>query len=76
MVVLVHILIGYVFTIIIITCAGLKCRGTARVAQGALLVAAQSISNTDPDLFLASYILDPAGLSLLLLSALGFLGMA
>ncbi|TEB39072.1 hypothetical protein FA13DRAFT_1656266 [Coprinellus micaceus] len=48
----------------------------ARVTQGALLVAAQSISNADPDLFLASYILDPAGLSLLLLSALGFLGMA
>ncbi|KAJ3549282.1 hypothetical protein NMY22_g941 [Coprinellus aureogranulatus] len=48
----------------------------ARVAQGALLIAAQSITPEDPDLFLAWYILDPAGLALLLFSALGFLGMA
>lgn len=49
---------------------------TARVAQGALLVAYQSITPPNPDIFLASYIMDPAGLALLLFAALGFLGMA
>ncbi|RXW23831.1 hypothetical protein EST38_g2025 [Candolleomyces aberdarensis] len=46
-----------------------------RIAGGAVLLAAQ-LTEADPNLFVAAYILDPAGLALLLLSTLGFLGMA
>jgi len=46
-----------------------------RVAGGAITVAAQ-LTPSNPKLFLAAYILYPAGLALLLLSTIGFLGMA
>ncbi|KAF4623483.1 hypothetical protein D9613_002065 [Agrocybe pediades] len=46
-----------------------------RIAQGALIVAAQMIA-TKPVLFNAAYIMDYSGLAFLLLSSLGFIGMA
>ncbi|EDR15717.1 uncharacterized protein LACBIDRAFT_300942 [Laccaria bicolor S238N-H82] len=46
----------------------------ARIAGGALLVAAES-QPTKISLFSAAYIMDPAALTMLLLSTLGFLGM-
>lgn len=45
-----------------------------RIASGALLIAGELLLQTD--LLLAAYILEYAGLPLLLLSSLGFLGMA
>ncbi|KAF5337230.1 hypothetical protein D9611_003452 [Ephemerocybe angulata] len=47
----------------------------ARVAGGAVLLAAQ-LTPANPTLFLVSYILQPGALALLLLSTIGFLGMA
>ncbi|XP_006454590.1 hypothetical protein AGABI2DRAFT_182557 [Agaricus bisporus var. bisporus H97] len=46
----------------------------ARMAGGALLVAARA-EGTNVDLFIASYIIDAAALSFLMMSTLGFLGM-
>lgn len=45
------------------------------MAEGALLVAAETLPAPKIDLFIAAYILDPAALSLLMLSTLGFIGM-
>ncbi|TFK30731.1 hypothetical protein FA15DRAFT_662763 [Coprinopsis marcescibilis] len=47
----------------------------ARTAGGALVLAGQ-MKGDIPDVFTAAYILEPTALSLLLLSTLGFLGMA
>ncbi|KAK7064556.1 dienelactone hydrolase family protein [Favolaschia claudopus] len=47
-----------------------------RVAGGALIVAGELMKNPSEDLFLASYIMFHAGLAVLLLSTLGFLGLA
>jgi len=44
------------------------------MADGALLVAAEMLQ-TNIDLFIASYIIQSAALSFLMLSTLGFLGM-
>ena len=48
----------------------------ARMATGATLVAAQMTTPTNIKLFLATYILDYAGILPLLFSSLGFIGMA
>lgn len=50
------------------------CTYKARMAGGALLVAARA-EGTNVDLFIASYIIDAAALSFLMMSTLGFLGM-
>jgi len=47
-----------------------------RIAGGALLIAAELVVPSNIDLFIAAYILFPAGLALLLLSTIGFLGLA
>ncbi|KAJ6575518.1 hypothetical protein B0H10DRAFT_2104040, partial [Mycena sp. CBHHK59/15] len=47
-----------------------------RIAGGALIVAGELIKNPSADLFLAAYIMFHAGLALLMLSTLGFLGLA
>lgn len=47
---------------------------SARMAEGALLVAAEMLP-VKIDLFIAAYVLDPSALSLLMLSTLGFIGM-
>lgn len=46
------------------------------MAGGALIVAAELIPNPMVDLFIAAYILHPAGLALLFFSTLGFIGLA
>lgn len=48
----------------------------ARIAGGALIVAGELVVPTKIDLFLAAYILQPAGLALLLLATIGFIGLA
>ncbi|KAJ7693685.1 hypothetical protein B0H17DRAFT_1059520 [Mycena rosella] len=47
-----------------------------RIASGALIVAGELVKNPTPALFLASYILFHAGLAMLMLSTIGFLGLA
>ncbi|KAJ7101018.1 hypothetical protein C8R43DRAFT_1048094 [Mycena crocata] len=47
-----------------------------RIAGGALIVAGELMKKPMPDLFLAAYIMFHAGLALLMLSAVGFLGLA
>lgn len=49
---------------------------TVRIAGGALLVAAEMIQPSNVDLFISSYVLQAAGLGLLLISTIGFLGLA
>jgi hypothetical protein len=49
---------------------------TVRIAGGALLVAAELVVPSKIDLFIAAYILQPAGLAFLMLSTIGFLGLA
>ncbi|KAH9486689.1 hypothetical protein JR316_0000754 [Psilocybe cubensis] len=48
----------------------------ARLAQGALIVAAEMIVPPKPILFNAAYIMDYSALAFLLFSSLGFIGMA
>lgn len=48
----------------------------ARTAGGALIVAAEMIVPAKVDLYIAAYIMFPAGLALLMLSTIGFLGLA
>lgn len=48
----------------------------ARIAGGALILAAELIPNPNIDLFISAYILQWAGLAPLMLSTLGFLGLA
>ncbi|KAF7339979.1 Dienelactone hydrolase family protein [Mycena venus] len=48
----------------------------ARIAGGALIVAGELMKNPSPDLFTAAYILFHAGLAVLMLSTIGFLGLA
>ena len=47
-----------------------------RIAGGALLVAAELVVPSKVDLFLAAYVLQPAGLGILMLATIGFLGLA
>lgn len=47
-----------------------------RIAGGALLVAAEMIQPSNVDLFISSYVLQAAGLGALLISTIGFLGLA
>ncbi|KAJ6574734.1 hypothetical protein B0H19DRAFT_1125513 [Mycena capillaripes] len=47
-----------------------------RIAGGALIVAAEVMKAPSPDLYLAAYIMFYAGLGLLMLSTIGFLGLA
>ncbi|KAJ7071489.1 hypothetical protein C8F01DRAFT_1110750 [Mycena amicta] len=47
-----------------------------RIAGGALIIAAEVMKNPTQDMFLAAYILFHAGLAPLMLSTLGFLGLA
>ncbi|KAJ7275426.1 hypothetical protein B0H12DRAFT_1087272 [Mycena haematopus] len=47
-----------------------------RIAGGALIVAGELMKNPSPDLFIAAYIMFHAGLAVLMLSTLGFLGLA
>ncbi|KAJ7139739.1 hypothetical protein C8R44DRAFT_765288 [Mycena epipterygia] len=47
-----------------------------RIASGAVIVAGELSKNPSPDLFLAAYILFHAGLGVLMLSTVGFLGLA
>jgi hypothetical protein len=49
---------------------------TVRIAGGALLVAAEMIQPSNIDLFISAYILQAAGLGMLLLATIGFLGLA
>ncbi|KAJ7456626.1 hypothetical protein FB451DRAFT_1353927 [Mycena latifolia] len=49
---------------------------STRVAAGALIVAGELMKNPSPDLFTAAYILFHAGLAALMLSTIGFLGLA
>ncbi|KAE9395924.1 hypothetical protein BT96DRAFT_966611 [Gymnopus androsaceus JB14] len=48
----------------------------ARIAGGALIIAAELVQPSNINLFIAAYILFPAGLALLMLSFLGFVGLA
>jgi hypothetical protein len=48
----------------------------ARIAGGALIVAGELTKNPSPDLFIAAYIMFHAGLAVLMLSTIGFLGLA
>ena len=50
-------------------------RVTARIAGGAVLIAAE-LEPTKLELFITAYIMQPAGLALLMLSTIGFLGLA
>ncbi|KAJ7630588.1 hypothetical protein FB45DRAFT_915956 [Roridomyces roridus] len=47
-----------------------------RIAGGALIVAGELTKNPSPDLFIAAYIMFHAGLAFLMMSTLGFLGLA
>ncbi|KAJ3838410.1 hypothetical protein EV361DRAFT_971435 [Lentinula raphanica] len=47
-----------------------------RITGGALIIAAELVQPSVLDLFLAAYILFPAGLAILMLAFLGFLGLA
>ncbi|KAJ7293184.1 hypothetical protein C8J57DRAFT_1268334 [Mycena rebaudengoi] len=47
-----------------------------RVSGGALIVAGEMVKKPNPDLFLAAYIIFHAGLATLMLSTIGFLGLA
>ncbi|KAJ3749965.1 hypothetical protein DFH05DRAFT_1531596 [Lentinula detonsa] len=47
-----------------------------RITGGALIIAAELVQPSVVDLFLAAYILFPAGLAILMLAFLGFLGLA
>ncbi|KAJ6604256.1 hypothetical protein DFH09DRAFT_1122105 [Mycena vulgaris] len=49
---------------------------STRVAGGALIVAGEVTKNPSPDLFIAAYIMFHAGLAVLMLSTIGFLGLA
>lgn len=49
---------------------------TVRIAGGALLVAGELVQPSKVDLFIASYVLQAAGLGVLLMSTIGFLGLA
>ncbi len=50
----------------------------ARIAGGALIVAGEVTVDSNPnvDLFIAAYLLFHAGLAILMLAAIGFLGLA
>lgn len=54
----------------------LLIQNLGRIAEGALLVSAESITPPKPVLFNAAYIIDYSALAALLLSSLGFIGMA
>ncbi|KAJ7102315.1 hypothetical protein B0H15DRAFT_814116 [Mycena belliarum] len=58
---------GWLFTFIF---------SSIRLAGGALIVAGELVKKPSPDLFVAAYILFHAGLALLMLSTIGFLGLA
>ncbi|KAJ7356983.1 hypothetical protein DFH08DRAFT_850689 [Mycena albidolilacea] len=47
-----------------------------RIAGGALIVAGELMKNPSPDLFIAAYIMFYAGLAVLMLATIGFLGLA
>jgi len=47
-----------------------------RIAGGALIVAGETTKNPKPDMFIAAYIMFHAGLAVLMLSTIGFLGLA
>ncbi|KAJ6519443.1 hypothetical protein C8R45DRAFT_808716 [Mycena sanguinolenta] len=47
-----------------------------RIAGGALIIAGELMKNPSPNLFTAAYIMFHAGLAILMLSTLGFLGLA
>ncbi|KAG5646042.1 hypothetical protein DXG03_004465 [Asterophora parasitica] len=47
-----------------------------RLAEGALILAAELVADPKVDLFIAAYILQAVGVAPLLLSTIGFLGMA
>ncbi|KAF8213482.1 hypothetical protein K438DRAFT_1750755 [Mycena galopus ATCC 62051] len=47
-----------------------------RIAGGALIIAGELMKNSSPDLFIAAYIMFHAGLAVLMLATLGFLGLA
>ncbi|KAF8221768.1 hypothetical protein L208DRAFT_1446915 [Tricholoma matsutake] len=47
-----------------------------RITGGALLVAAELVVPSKIDLFIAAYVLQPAGLPVLMLATIGFLGLA
>ncbi|GLB36508.1 hypothetical protein LshimejAT787_0307960 [Lyophyllum shimeji] len=47
-----------------------------RIAEGALILAGELVAHPKVDLFIAAYILQAAGLAPLLLSTVGFLGLA
>jgi hypothetical protein len=47
-----------------------------RIAGGAVLIAAELVVPSKIDLYIAAYILQPAGLAFLMLSSIGFLGLA
>ncbi|KAF8078239.1 hypothetical protein FPV67DRAFT_1775489 [Lyophyllum atratum] len=49
---------------------------SVRVAEGALILAAELVAQPKIDLFIAAYILQAAGLAPLLLATIGFLGLA
>ncbi|KAJ7919048.1 hypothetical protein B0H13DRAFT_2230951 [Mycena leptocephala] len=49
---------------------------STRIAGGALIVAGELTKNPSPDLFIAAYIMFHAGLAVLMLSTIGFLGLA
>ncbi|KAJ6501685.1 hypothetical protein C8R47DRAFT_1108342 [Mycena vitilis] len=48
----------------------------ARIAGGALIVSGEVMKAPSPDLFISAYILFHAGLAVLMLSTIGFLGLA
>ncbi|KAJ7770826.1 hypothetical protein DFH07DRAFT_805385 [Mycena maculata] len=47
-----------------------------RIAGGALIIAGELMKNPSPDLFIAAYIMFHAGLAVLMMSTIGFLGLA
>ncbi|KAJ7462767.1 hypothetical protein B0H11DRAFT_2054271 [Mycena galericulata] len=47
-----------------------------RIAGGALIVAGELMKKPSPDLFIAAYIMFHAGLAVLMMSSIGFLGLA
>ncbi|KAJ7225898.1 hypothetical protein GGX14DRAFT_641729 [Mycena pura] len=47
-----------------------------RITGGALIVAGETTKNPKPDMFIAAYIMFHAGLAVLMLSTIGFLGLA
>jgi hypothetical protein len=49
---------------------------TVRITGGALVIAAELVVPPNIDLFIAAYILQPAGLPILMLATIGFLGLA